>query len=182
MVASQTRTNIHRLTRTFVTLSLSDLASRVGLPGPAAVERELVAMIEVTQSCYIHKNTRISTRLAMTLLKRFFLQAGSIHAAISQQDGMVRFDTDPESYSSPGMLRLLESEVQAAIRLDRQVENVSAGHNTDDSLQVTRLEEDMLVSPAYVKKISGGRGGEEDEEAGSRYNVVQWGRGVMQYF
>ena len=41
---------------------------------------------------------------------------------------MVRFDTDPESYSSPGMLRLLESEVQAAIRLDRQVENVSAGH------------------------------------------------------
>lgn len=140
VVASQTRTNIHRLTRTFVTLSLSDLASRVGLPGPAAVERELVAMIE----------------------------AGSIHAAISQQDGMVRFDTDPESYSSPGMLRLLESEVQAAIRLDRQV---------------TRLEEDMLVSPAYVKKISGGRGGEEDEEAGSRMsssnNAVSSGSGKV---
>jgi len=124
VVASQTRTNIRRLTRTFITLSLSDLASRVGLATPSDVERELVGMIE----------------------------AGSIHATISQQDGMVRFDTNPESYSSPDMLRMLEEEVRAAMALDKQV---------------TKMEEDMMVSPAYVKKTIGVRG-EEDDDAGNR--------------
>ena len=46
VVASQTRTNIRRLTRTFITLSLADLASRVGLSTPQEVEREIVGMIE----------------------------------------------------------------------------------------------------------------------------------------
>ena len=40
------------------------------LSATSQVEREIVAMIE----------------------------AGSIHARISQADGMVRFDTDPEAY------------------------------------------------------------------------------------
>jgi COP9 signalosome complex subunit 3 len=126
VVASQTRTNIRRLTRTFITLSLADLASRVGLSSPQEVEKELVGMIE----------------------------AGSIHATISQQDGMVRFDTNPESYSSPKMLQLLEEEVRLAMMLDKQV---------------TQLEEDMMVSPAYVKKMAGVRG-EEDEEGGGGGN------------
>ena len=57
VVSSQTRSNIRRLTRTFITLSLSDLAHRVGLSSPALVEAELVKMI----------------------------QSGSIHATISHQ-------------------------------------------------------------------------------------------------
>ena len=59
VVSSQTRSNIRRLTRTFITLSLSDLAHRVGLSSPALVEAELVKMI----------------------------QSGSIHATISHQVG-----------------------------------------------------------------------------------------------
>ena len=46
VVSSQTRSNIRRLTRTFITLSLSDLAVRVGLNSPALVEAELVKMIQ----------------------------------------------------------------------------------------------------------------------------------------
>jgi len=126
VVASQTRTNIRRLTQTFITMSLTDLANRVGLTSPQEVERELVGMIE----------------------------AGTIHATISQQDGMVRFDTNPESYSSPEMLRMLEEEVKEAMLLDKQV---------------TNLEEEMMVSPAYVKKMVGVRG-EEDEEGGGGGN------------
>ena len=49
------------------------------------------------------------------------IASGSITATISQQDGMVRFDTSPASYSSPDMLALLEGGVTAAITLDRQV-------------------------------------------------------------
>lgn len=124
VVASQTRTAVRRLTRTFITLSLADLASRVGLGTPQEVEREIVAMIE----------------------------AGSIHATISQQDGMVRFDTNPEAYSSPEMLRMLEEEVKLAMALDKQV---------------VAMEEEMMVSPAFVKKMAGARG-EEDEETGNR--------------
>jgi len=124
VVCSQTRTSIQRLTRTFITLSLTDLAARVGLATPQEVEREIVGMIE----------------------------AGSIHARISQADGMVRFDTDPESFSSPDMLRMLEEEVTLAITLDNQV---------------VGMEEKLLVSPQFIKKMAGARG-EEEDEAGNR--------------
>ena len=124
VMSSQVRSSIRRLTRTFITLSLADLATRVGLSSPQEVEAELVSMI----------------------------QAGSIQARISQQDGMVSFDTNPDSFSSPAMLGLLEAGVSAAICLDRQV---------------TSMEEEMMLSPAYVKKTSGTRT-EEDEETGNR--------------
>ena len=124
VMSSQVRSSIRRLTRTFITLSLADLATRVGLSSPQEVEAELVSMI----------------------------QAGSIQARISQQDGMVSFDTNPESFSSPSMLGLLEAGVSAAICLDRQVSS---------------MEEEMMMSPAYVKKMSGSRT-EEDDETGNR--------------
>ena len=56
---SQTKSNIKRLTKTFVTLSLSDVASRIGLSSAEEAERQIVAMIE----------------------------EGRIHARISQKDG-----------------------------------------------------------------------------------------------
>jgi len=124
VVTSQTRASIRRLTRTFITMSLVDLASRVGLNSPEQVEKELVNMI----------------------------QSGSIHATISQQDGMVRFDTSQGNFSSPDMLALLEDGVSAAISLDKQV---------------TVMEEEMMVNPAYVKKLSGVRN-EDEEESGTR--------------
>ena len=49
------------------------------------------------------------------------IQSGYIHATISQQDGMVRFDTSQGNFSSPEMLALLEDGVSAAISLDKQV-------------------------------------------------------------
>jgi len=124
VVTSQTRASIRRLTRTFITMSLSDLAIRVGLNSPDQVEKELVNMI----------------------------QSGYIHATISQQDGMVRFDTSQGNFSSPEMLALLEDGVSAAISLDKQV---------------TVMEEEMMVSPAYVKKLTGVRN-EDEEESGNR--------------
>lgn len=37
--------NIQRLTKTFLTLSLSDVASRVGLPGPGDAETHILNMV-----------------------------------------------------------------------------------------------------------------------------------------
>ena len=71
----------------------------------------------------------------------------------SLQDGMVRFDRKQENYSSPVMLRLLEDQVTAAMALDSQV---------------TGLEEEIMVSSAYVKKTAGGRNDEDEEAGGSR--------------
>lgn len=124
----QTRTNIKRLTKTFVTLSLADVASRVGLETPSQAEREIVEMIK----------------------------AGSIHATISQQDGMVRFHLNPESYQSPDMLRLVEESVTRAINLDKQVE---------------KLTEDVMKSNQYIKKLAGAKEEEDDRMLSSNSAV-----------
>lgn len=39
--------NIQRLTKTFLTLSLTDVASRVGLPSPADAERYILHMVNI---------------------------------------------------------------------------------------------------------------------------------------
>ena len=59
VVVARQKTSIKRLTKTFLTLSLEDVAARVGLESPQAAEMQLVSMIE----------------------------EGSIFARISQQDG-----------------------------------------------------------------------------------------------
>ncbi|XP_018336043.1 COP9 signalosome complex subunit 3 [Agrilus planipennis] len=85
--------NIQRLTKTFLTLSLSDVASRVGLPGPADAEKYILHMIEDEQ----------------------------IYATINQKDGMVIFRDEPEKYSGPEVLQSLETQLQACMELDKQI-------------------------------------------------------------
>ncbi|XP_053974322.1 COP9 signalosome complex subunit 3 [Hylaeus anthracinus] len=85
--------NIQRLTKTFLTLSLSDVASRVQLAGPADAERYILNMIE----------------------------DGEIFATINQKDGMVVFHDDPEKYNSPQMLANLEKEMATCMELDKRV-------------------------------------------------------------
>ncbi|XP_076238191.1 COP9 signalosome subunit 3 [Calliopsis andreniformis] len=85
--------NIQRLTKTFLTLSLSDVASRVQLAGPADAEKYILNMIEDEE----------------------------IFATINQKDGMVVFHDDPEKYNSPEMLAKLEKEMAACMELDKRV-------------------------------------------------------------
>jgi len=108
---AQTRANIKRLTKTFVTLSLDDVATRIGLPSPKEAEKQIVAMI----------------------------QEGSIHARISQKDGMVQFDANPERFNSVRMLSDLEARVSTCIALNSQI---------------TQMEEDIVLSTTYIKKSS----------------------------
>jgi len=106
---AQTRANIKRLTKTFVTLSLADVASRIGLASTDQAERHIVAMV----------------------------QEGSIHARISQKDGMVQFDSSQERFNSVRMLSELEDRVTSCMGLNAQV---------------SQMEEDIVLSASYIKK------------------------------
>jgi COP9 signalosome complex subunit 3 len=85
--------NIQRLTKTFLTLSLSDVASRVGLPGPSDAERYILHMIEDQQ----------------------------IYATINQKDGMVVFRDEPDKYGGPDVLKSLEAQLTLCMELDKQI-------------------------------------------------------------
>lgn len=96
VLASLYKKNIQRLTKTFLTLSLSDVASRVQLPGPGDAEKYILNMIE----------------------------EGEIFATINQKDGMVIFHDDPEKYNSPNMLKKLEDEMAVCKELDRKIQQM----------------------------------------------------------
>ncbi|KFM81884.1 COP9 signalosome complex subunit 3, partial [Stegodyphus mimosarum] len=88
--------NIQRLTKTFLTLSLSDMANRVQLSGPAEAEFYVLKMIE----------------------------DGQIFASINQKDGMVVFLDNPEKYNTPGMFQYVEDEMKRCILLDEKLKQM----------------------------------------------------------
>lgn len=85
--------NIQRLTKTFLTLSLTDVASRVGLPGPSDAEKHILDMIE----------------------------NGQIYATINQKDGMVVFRDEPDKYSGPQVLKTLEEELGLCMEFNNRI-------------------------------------------------------------
>lgn len=68
--------NIQRLTKTFLTLSLEDMASQVQLSGSREAEKYVIHMLEDAE----------------------------IFASTNQKDGMISFHDNPEKYNNPAML------------------------------------------------------------------------------
>lgn len=89
-VSSIYKKNIQRLTKTFLTLSLADMAERVKLSGPQEAEKYVLNMIE----------------------------DGEIFASINQKDGMVRFHDSVEKYNCVPMLKNFDLEMKECIQLD----------------------------------------------------------------
>nr|XP_054763674.1 COP9 signalosome complex subunit 3-like [Lytechinus pictus] len=96
VVSSLYRKNIQRLTKTFLTLSLSDIARRVHLHTSQEAEQYVRNMIE----------------------------DGEIHATISKQNGMVHFHDNPEKYDNPAVLRHVEQQMQHCISLDEKLKSM----------------------------------------------------------
>lgn len=96
VLSSMYKKNIQRLTKTFLTLSLSDVASRVQLSGPAQAENYILNMIE----------------------------EGEIYAMINQKDGMVVFLDSPEKYASPETLCVLEQQMAACTKLHQYIQEM----------------------------------------------------------
>ncbi|CAJ1947596.1 unnamed protein product [Sphenostylis stenocarpa] len=93
VVSSMYKRNIQRLTQTYLTLSLQDIASTVQLNSPKEAEMHVLQMI----------------------------QDGEIYATINQKDGMVRFLEDPEQYKTCEMIEHIDSSIQRIMALSRKL-------------------------------------------------------------
>nr|CAG4640802.1 EOG090X04TU [Eulimnadia texana] len=87
---------IQRLTQTFLTLSLNDMAMRVQLSSVEEAEKLVLKMIE----------------------------DGEIYASISQKDGMVSFRDCPDKFNSPQTLHRLQKEISLCMELDAQIQRM----------------------------------------------------------
>eukprot|EP01114_Cavostelium_apophysatum_P005231 TRINITY_DN1599_c0_g1_i3.p1 TRINITY_DN1599_c0_g1~~TRINITY_DN1599_c0_g1_i3.p1 ORF type:complete len:435 (-),score=127.73 TRINITY_DN1599_c0_g1_i3:118-1422(-) len=92
-IQSLYRRNIQRLTQTYITLSLQDIATSVKLASPKEAERHIVKMIET----------------------------GEIFATINQKDGMVSFQENPEHYDTNRLVGELDHQIQKVIDLGKKV-------------------------------------------------------------
>ncbi|KAL2529114.1 COP9 signalosome complex subunit 3 [Forsythia ovata] len=93
VVSSMYKRNIQRLTQTYLTLSLQDIANTVQLHSAKEAEMHVLQMI----------------------------QDGEIYATINQKDGMVRFLEDPEQYKSCEMIERIDSSIQRIMMLSRKL-------------------------------------------------------------
>lgn len=88
--------NIQKLTKTFITLSLSDMALKVKLPSAKEAETYMLNMIN----------------------------DGEIFATINQKDGMVSFHDNPEKYNNPVIMESLMKEMFNCIQMDQNLKNM----------------------------------------------------------
>ncbi|PIA33675.1 hypothetical protein AQUCO_04000025v1 [Aquilegia coerulea] len=95
VISSLYKRNIHRLTQTYLTLSLQDIANRVSTT-PREAEMHVLQMI----------------------------QDGEIFATINQKDGMVNFHEDPEQYKSCKMIEHIDSSIQRVMALSKKLSDV----------------------------------------------------------
>ncbi|KAN0015975.1 hypothetical protein ACTFIU_005925 [Dictyostelium citrinum] len=103
-IRSTYRRNIKKLTQTFMTLSINDIAEKVSLP-KAKAEQFVLKMIE----------------------------EGEIFATINQKDGMVTFDECFEDFSGPTILNDLDHNISNIVDLESKIkemdEKISLSNN-----------------------------------------------------
>jgi len=119
-IASLYRRNIMRNTQTYLTISLADIADAVKLPNPKEAEKRILRMIE----------------------------AGELFATISQKNGMVSFQDDPEKYDTSKTLAIIDTNMHKIMML---------------SQKLRKVDESITALPAYIQKTAmheraGGRG------------------------
>ncbi|KAK1410046.1 hypothetical protein QVD17_36587 [Tagetes erecta] len=93
VVSSMYKRNIQRLTQTYLTLSLQDIANTAQINTPKEAEMLVLEMIE----------------------------DGEIYATINQKDGMVRFLEDPEQYKTCEMIEHIDSSIQRIMKLSKKL-------------------------------------------------------------
>nr|XP_021530454.1 LOW QUALITY PROTEIN: COP9 signalosome complex subunit 3 [Aotus nancymaae] len=98
---------VGRFIKTFLTLSLQDMASRVQLSGPQEAEKYVLHMIE----------------------------DGEIFASINQKDGMVSFHDNPEKYNNPAMLHNIDQEMLKCISWNERLKAMAGDHSEPPVVQ-----------------------------------------------
>nr|XP_027202690.1 COP9 signalosome complex subunit 3-like [Dermatophagoides pteronyssinus] len=93
VIGSLVKVKMQKLTKTFMTLSLKDMAQRVHLPNVEEAEKKILHMIE----------------------------NGEIFAQINQKDGMVEFHDNPEKYDSLQMYKMIEEQINKCMCLNEKL-------------------------------------------------------------
>ncbi|XP_041134008.1 COP9 signalosome complex subunit 3-like isoform X3 [Polyodon spathula] len=151
-LSSLYKKNIQRLTKTFLTLSLQDMASRVQLSGSQEAEKY---MLHMCAGCFSHhqdlnirepQGTDLSRAVAFNRPK---IEDCEIYASINQKDGMVSFLDNPEKYNNPAMLHNIDQEMLKCIELDEKLKS---------------MDQEITVNPQFVQKSMGS----QDDDVGSK--------------
>ncbi|GAB2278562.1 COP9 signalosome complex subunit 3 [Dionaea muscipula] len=103
VVSSMSKRNIQRLTQTYLTLSLQDIANTVQLKSAKEAEMHVLQMI----------------------------QDGEIYATINQKDGMVRFLEDHEQYKTCEMIEHIDSSIRRIMDLSRKLTAIDDSMSCD---------------------------------------------------
>ncbi|KAK8969083.1 COP9 signalosome complex subunit 3 [Platanthera guangdongensis] len=110
VLSSLYKRNIQRLTQTYLTLSLQDIAKAVHLSTSKEAEMRVLQMI----------------------------QGGDIFATINQKDGMVSFHEDPEQYKTCEMILQIDSSIQRLMGLSQKLTAIEE-HISCDPVYVTKI-------------------------------------------
>ncbi|CAL9206354.1 unnamed protein product [Musa hybrid cultivar] len=110
VLSSLYKRNIQRLTQTYLTLSLQDIANAAQLKTPREAEMHVLQMI----------------------------QDGEIFATINQKDGMVSFHEDPEQYKTCGMIEHIDSSIHRLMALSKKLGSLDE-HMSCDPAYLTRI-------------------------------------------
>lgn len=110
-LAQVRKRNIKRLTKTFVTLSLRDVANHVGLETEREAEAFILDMIDDNE----------------------------IFASIDQRSGMVVFEDNPEKYDSTIIFQKLQSDMDQSITLIQVLRKMNAAGENSSSLNKTTI-------------------------------------------
>eukprot|EP00252_Welwitschia_mirabilis_P016920 TRINITY_DN37678_c0_g1_i1.p1 TRINITY_DN37678_c0_g1~~TRINITY_DN37678_c0_g1_i1.p1 ORF type:complete len:424 (-),score=79.39 TRINITY_DN37678_c0_g1_i1:301-1572(-) len=105
VLSSLYKRNIQRLTQTYLTLSLQDIATTAQLQTAKQAELHVLQMI----------------------------QEGEIFATINQKDGMVSFNEDPEQYKTCQMAEYIDSAIQRVMVLSKKLTQVDEQISCDQS-------------------------------------------------
>lgn len=117
VLTSLIKRNILRLTHTYITLSLADIAAAVGLPSVHSVEMYILKMIE----------------------------AGEIHAEINEMDGMVKFLEDPEAFDNVEMAEHLDQQMLKCTELDKKLHDIHEELMCDPDYLAKALSKDSRL-------------------------------------
>lgn len=90
------RRNIQKLTGTYMTLSLADIAKNIKVNSVQEVEQQLLKMIE----------------------------KGEINAVINQKDGMVSFEEEGQSFTDPSTGPLLDDKLNKSVSLTSRLKQM----------------------------------------------------------
>lgn len=121
VLTSMYKRNIQRLTQTYLTLSLEDIARSVQLDTPRDAEMHVLRMVGVL-STDVWINTQKWHTFILLIPIIVQIEDGEIHATINQKDGMVSFHEDPEQYKSVEMVEHIDSSIQRCVCLTTAID------------------------------------------------------------